>query len=147
MSEPASQVALIEKNALAVGITGHIIAVLVSMITVAGADAFFSIVYPFAWIAIVIGIYAALKARANAPLRSLRFYAASAAALIPLAGLVAAILLLRHGTGSSHKPRSSTIVIVIFIILLMLLFVITSKQHDPYFKKYGTPTVHAKQAA
>lgn len=149
MSEAARQTTFIEKNALAVGITGHIIAALVSMITVAGAGAFFSIVYPFSWAAIVIGIYTALKARATAPLKSWRFYAASTAALMPIAGLIAAILLLRYDASSSRKPRPSTIVIVIFIILLMLLFAVISKQNDPYFKSKTASAImpfHAEQA-
>ncbi len=126
---------ILNDNVLAAGITSHVIAVLVSMVTVAGADTFFSIVYPFSWAAITLGIYAALKLQCNSPLKSWRFYLAAIAALIPIIGVISVLIILRSNRSTgSYKSKNNPILLLILILLLAILFIFVAQQQDSYFK-------------
>ena len=100
------------------------------MMTVAGAQAFFCAVYGFACLGFASGAYAELKEKGYAPLRNLSFYAAAAAAVLPVIGPAAALLILYADQGdkkgepftawgmlaSIARPKVNSLVLFFFLV-------------------------------
>ncbi|MBA4389945.1 MAG: hypothetical protein C0399_03305 [Syntrophus sp. (in: bacteria)] len=137
------------RNALFTGLISHVAAILVSMMPASGAELFFSIVFPFSCLALVIGAYTELKNREYYPLRDWRFYVIAAVTVFPVLGpLIALGLIYRfQKNGQEARVRLSGLFLAIFrlkanalvlfalIIFLFLLFAVIHSRHDPYFKK------------
>ncbi len=142
------------KNALSTGLVSHITALLAGMMTVSGAQTFFCAAYGFACLAFALGAYAELKDRGSAPLKSLSFYAAAAASVLPLIGPIAALLMLYAAQGNRKQepftlwgmlaaiPRLkvNSLVLFIFLAILFIFFALSNRQHDPYFNKMKNQT-------
>ena len=143
------------RNALSTGLVSHIAALLAGMMPVSGSQAFFGAAYGFACLAFVFGAYAELKDRGYAPVRSLSFYGAAAAAVLPVIGPVAALLMLYsvqvEGQGerftvwgmlaSIPRLKVNPLVLILFLAILFFFFVLTIRQHDPYFKRVNAEKV------
>jgi hypothetical protein len=137
------------RNALSTGLVSHIAALLAGMMPVSGSQAFFGAAYTFACLAFAIGAYVELKGRGYAPLRSLSFYGAAAAAVLPVIGPVIALLMLYSAQGERKEGRFTLwgmlasiprlkvnpLVLFFFLAILFIFFALTVRQHDPYFKR------------
>lgn len=142
------------RNALSTGLVSHITALIAGMMTVSGAQTFFCVAYGFACLAFALGAYTELKDRGYAPLRSLHFYAAAAASLVPVIGPIAALLMLYAAQGNrkgepftlwgmlSAIPRLKVNLLVLFVFLaiLFIFFALSNRQHDPHFNKMKNQT-------
>lgn len=76
----------IGNNCLVAGLITHAAALIVGMMTAAGAEAFFSITYIFAWVFLVSGSFAKLRHRVVRPFKTRRFYLTAMAAVFPVLG-------------------------------------------------------------
>ena len=137
------------RNALLTGLISHVAAILVAMMSASGAELFFSIVFPFSCLVLVIGAYAELKNRGYYPLRDWRFYVIAAVSVFPLLGPLIVLGLLYSFQKSGQEARvrvsglfsaifrlkANTLVLFVLIIVLFLLFAVIHSRHDPYFKK------------
>lgn len=137
------------RNALSTGLVSHIAALLAGMMPVSGARTFFYAAYGFACLAFVLGAYAELKDRGYAPVRSLSFYGAAAAAVLPVIGPVAALLMLYAARGnrkgepftiggmlvSIPRLKVNPLILFLFLTILFIFFALSIRQDDPYFKK------------
>lgn len=137
------------RNVLSTGLISHITALLAGMMTVSGAQTFFFIAYGFACLAFAFGTYTELKGRGYAPFLSLSFYAAVAAAVLPVIGPVTALLILYSAQGERKKepftaggmlasiPRLKVnpLILFLFLTILFIFFALSITRQDPYFKK------------
>lgn len=137
------------RNTLVTGLIGHFATMLIAMMTVSGADLFFSIVFPFSCFAIAVAAYTELKHRGCHPLSSLRFYAIAAMTVFPLLGPLIILGLLyslkKNGqetrTGLSGffsallRLKANLLVLFVLMIFLFLLFAVIHSRHDPYYKR------------
>jgi hypothetical protein len=113
------------------------------------AELFFSIVFPFSCLALVVGAYAELKNRGYYPLRDWGFYVIAAVTVFPVLGPLIVLGLLYSFQKSGQEARvrlsglflaifrlkANTLVLFVLIIFLFLLFAVILSWHDPYFKK------------
>lgn len=137
------------RNALFTGLICHVAAILVGMMSAAGADIFFKVVYPFACLAFMAGAYVELRHRGGRPLSAWRFYLIAMASVFPVLGPFIVLCLIysfpqdganAHGNLSGLFPamlklRANALIVFVLLILLFLLFAVISSKHDPYFKR------------
>lgn len=137
------------RNALFAGLISHVAALISAMMSDAGANDFFSMVYPFYWAAFILGVYIELRNRGYRPLGNWRFYIIAVASVFPVIGLLTVFFMLYSLQGDKNveqfklwgmftsvlRLRANLLVIFFFITILFALFAITLQQNDPYFKK------------
>ncbi|MFH2046521.1 MAG: hypothetical protein ABIK92_15395 [Pseudomonadota bacterium] len=137
------------RNTLVTGLLSHFATLLVAMMTVSGADLFFSITFPFSCFALAVAAYVELKHRGCHPLSSLRFYIILAMTVIPLLGPLIILGLLYSLKKSGQETRTglsglfsallrlkaNLLVLFVLILFLFLLFAVIHSRHDPYFKR------------
>ena len=137
------------RNALLTGLISHVVAILVAMMSVSGAELFFSIVFPFSCLVLAVGAYAELKYRGYHPSRDWRFYVTAAVTVFPLLGPFIALGLLYSFQKSGQEElisvfslfpailrlKANALVIFVLIIFLLLLFAVIHSRHDSYFKR------------
>lgn len=136
-------------NTLLTGLISHVVAILVAMLSVSGAELFFSIVFPFSCLVLAVGSYAELKNRGYHPSRDWRFYVTAAVTVFPLLGPFIALGLLYSFQKSGQEGlisvfslfpaifrlKANALVLFVLIIFLFLLFAVIHSRHDPYFKR------------
>jgi hypothetical protein len=137
------------RNALSMGLVSHFSALIAGMMTVAGAREFFSAAYVLAFLVLAFRAYAELKDRGYMPFRSPGFYCAAGAAVLPVMGPIAALLILyscqgNKKTGAFTLPgmlasvlrlKVKPLVLIIFLAILFILFALSVTRHDPYFNQ------------
>lgn len=137
------------RNALSTGLVSHFAALAAGMMTVHGAQTFFSIAYASACLAFALGAYAELKDRGYSPFMSLTFYAAAVVTVLPVIGPIAVLLIMYAAQGdrkgepftiggmlaSIPRLKVNPLVLFFFLTILFILFALSVTQHDPYFKK------------
>ena len=148
------------RNALLAGLVSHLAAIVVAMMTASGANRFFSIVFPFACLALALAAYVELKNRGGAPLTDWRFYVMAAVTVFPLLGpLIVLGLLYRIPKDGEQRDiamsgllpamlrlRANVLVIFALVLILFLLFAVISSKNDPYFKR-RIPNSQSQQSA
>ena len=141
--------ASVGRNALTVGFICHVAALLVGMMTLSGADAFFKLVYPASWILMTAGAFAELRHRSASPLKTCRFYVAATASVFPLLGPLAVFGLIytcpengregQAGLSGFVSPifrlRADLLLLFSLIMILFLLFAVVTGTNDPYFRR------------
>lgn len=146
------------RNALVCALIGHVAAMLVGMTTAAGGELYFTIIYPFSWLVLVLAAFAEWKHRGYDPLGEGRFYGSAIVAIIPVIGpctlLVRLYKLPKAGENESGmagffsalgRLKASVVMMFVVILLLFLLFAVITSKEDPYFKR-RTPTKAAMQS-
>lgn len=137
------------RNVLVAGLISHVAALLVSMMSTSGAGLFFTIVFPFSCLALMLAAYVELKSRGSYPLKNWRFYVITAATVFPVIGPFIVLGLLysmqesRQAAGISlsglfpamSRLKAHALVPFVVIIILFLLFAVIHSWHDPYFKR------------
>lgn len=137
------------RNALFAGLISHVAALIVAMMSGAGAYGFFSVVYPLYWSAFILGVYIELKNRGCRPFENWRFYIIAVAAVLPIIGPLTGLFMLYALQGDKNveqfklwgmfssvfRLKASLLVIFLIITILFVLFALTQQQNDPYFKK------------
>ncbi len=137
------------RNVLVAGLIVHVAAILVGMMSAAGADMFFKVVYPFSCLALIAGAYVELRHRGGRPLNAWRFYLIAMAAVFPVLGpLIVLCMIYSFPQGETEaqgnlsglfpamlKLRANVLMVFVLLILLFLLFAVISSKNDPYFKR------------
>lgn len=142
------------RNLIAAGLASHITAIFVAMMPAAGAESFFSIVFPLSCLALTAGAYTECQFRGRPPFGMWRFYLIGALTVFPVFGPLAALgLLSRVRVDDSKAPRDGAglfsailkfkvnlAVMVFLFVVLFLVFAFFHRQKDQYFKKRAADT-------
>jgi hypothetical protein len=137
------------RNAMVTGLVSHVAALLVAMLPAPGTALFFSIVFPFSCLALIVGAYVELKNRGYYPLEDWRFYLIAAVTVFPLIGplTVSGLLYSFQKSGQEtcvglsglfsamFRLKANALILFSLIIILFLIFAVIQSQHDPYFQK------------
>ena len=133
---------------LVAGLITHAAALLVGMMTVAGAGAFFQITYVSSCVLIAAGGFAELCHRQMPPLRGWRFYIMAAATVFPVLGPLMVLALIYSSPwddAQAYSPglsgffaavrhlKANAAVVVLLLLILLLLFAVLDSRIDPYF--------------
>ena len=138
----------IGRNALFAGLLSHFAALLVAMLSAAGAHQFFSLVYPFACLALMAGVFVEWQNRDFSPLQDWRFYGAAGLAILPVLGplLVLGLCYRFQKDGQRLQAMSGlpsailrlkahALVLLALVVILFLLLAVIQSKNDPYFKR------------
>lgn len=139
----------IGRNALFSGLISHLAALLVAMLSSSGTDYFFSIVFPFSCVLLVVGAFSELKNRGYSPFKDWRFYLIAAVTVFPLLGpfIILGLLCRFQKSGQENRVgmsglfpalfrlKANVLIVFLLIVILLILFVFTNSQDDPYYKK------------
>jgi hypothetical protein len=135
-------------HCLVAGLILHAAALMVGMMTAAGAEAFFQITYPASCVLFAAGGFAELCHREMPPLRGWRFYILAAATVFPVLGPLTVLALVYSSpwkNGSACGPglngffaagrqlKPSVAVVGLLLLLLFILFAVLAVRTDPYF--------------
>jgi hypothetical protein len=137
------------RNTLVCGLISHTAAMLAGMTTAAGAELYFTILFPFSWVVLVVATYAEIKHRGFSPFEDGRFYGIAIVSILPVLGpLVVLTRLYRfenkgeesRGGLSGLLPaifrlRANVLLLFVVIIVLFLIFAVIHSRQDPYFKR------------
>ena len=148
------------RNALLAGLISHAAALLVEMTTAAGGELYFTIVYPSAWLVLIVAAYAELKNRGYDPAGDWRFYGIAIVTIIPLIGPFTLLVgLFRFQKSGQDEPvkisglfsamlrlKANALLLFGVIILLFLLFAVLHSKEDPYFKRRAPKNISLQSA-
>ncbi|MBF0329644.1 MAG: hypothetical protein HQL10_10845 [Nitrospirae bacterium] len=137
------------RNALAIGLLGHVAALIVSIMTVSGAGTFFIIVFTLSCIFSVAGTFTELYFRGFRFLDDLKFYLLAVAVVFPFIGPIIVMCFLYSLQRKGEKIhfdfpgfirllsrlKANMLLVFVFLIFLFILFAFIHGATDPYFKK------------
>jgi len=137
------------RNALVIGLIGHVAALLAGISPVSGTESLFGILYGFYWMGFFFAVYKELGDRGYRSFGNWRFYVLMTVTVIPILGPVTALMILYRMQGNKKvrldkaqgflsavlRLRVNMLLIFLFIAILFILFIVVLSRNDPYFKR------------